>query len=831
MLRSDLTKYANSVGFVYDSGLAVREPLATVFQVDDQTVVTVAHPLILYTDLTRALKVRFPASGREFSIARLILHPKLDKAKMLELAKLSLTEPVPGLPLQSLNIAVLKLRPADPDLTEVDIQAINEQFEKMVPHLDAGLDGDLGEVELSLVIQTITNARKEGTISIFDERHKLLAKIFCSQGKVSQVMYGNLINEMAFYQIINQRLAGTFHFSSEEEPDWTSVTDIQRPVDMLLIESHRRLDELQKLQTIVGGPSSLFVAINPAGNDKGLNLDVLPAEVKDQAKLLWPFLDGATPLGELWQLCGLDDFAIYCVLQELIKTRQVSYFEPPFVKAADAIDIPLKLDAPLAPNDIVSSLWIDDVSMAPLVKTGTLLGSVKDKDPSHVLTDVGLPACAAGTPLFKDNGVIGIHCGAVPREPLVVAPQGGFHQAIWIAAVVEVLNAAGEHEAVKRITLSGVEADVDADAGTAIDKKEAIAAQSFSQRVRTENAGGCREVAKVQCPKCGRTSLELANFCKGCGNRLMADEESKIGKKKRPSTPKKTGAVTVTGFPAMTSAISSGPPAPRIPIISAVLIGLGLIGATAAAIAAIPAPRLVTGPMFSITDGPWVQTQVVAGSTDRLKAEPTEVLQPQDNAYILEPGKAIFLKERILKPSRMYVFVKQSSGVNALIAPQDATRDAALEYNDQFLIGTNGMERAQNFGEMRAFMGDGSAGADKLILVNSGRRCIVPTNPALMDEFVSRATDLLSCDDAGVGVEVQIKQFGEKFFDPKEAKGAAKLGGMGLLGDEIYLSQVEIRHGKPHASIRRDGAEQNEQIALPNNRTREVSVNIDAMVR
>jgi hypothetical protein len=39
--------------------------------------------------------------------------------------------------------------------------------------------------------------------------------------------------------------------------------------------------------------------------------------------------------------------------------------------------------------------------------------------------------------------------------------------------------------------------------------------------------GGCRQVARIQCPKCGRSSMDEPNFCKGCGQRLIQDSDYK----------------------------------------------------------------------------------------------------------------------------------------------------------------------------------------------------------------------------------------------------------------------------------------------------------------
>jgi hypothetical protein len=794
-VQIDLSKFANSVGFVFDSSLPMREPLATVFIVDEETVVTTAHSLVLYAEIVRALKIRFPASGKEYSVRSLTFHPRLDKAALLELAKHAFSELVPNIVLQEHNVAVLKLKPADPDLSALDVAEIDKHFGKFIPEREIGLDGDLSELELALVIQTVTNARKEGTISVFDERHRVVAKLFCINGKVSHASYGPLLNEFAICQIVNRRVGHSFHFSSEDEPEWASLAEIARPIDMLLIEAHRRLDEMEKLHSVVGGPSSLFEAIG-----KEPKLEVVPAGMQDHVKALWPFLDGAVRLGDLWQLCGLDDFTVYAVLQELIKTRQVGYFEPPFLRTKEAIEIPFALNAPLAPDDKVVALYVDDISMAPLMKHGTILGSVNQADPSRVLHDISLPAYATGTPIFKGSGVIGIHCGAVPREPLVVAPLGGFHQMIWIADILEVLQAKGEEKLVKRLTLSG-EGDPVALGALAA---EAGAAAGEGEEKQTETGSkkplpGCREVAKVQCPKCGRTSLELANFCKGCGQRLMQDGSDKIGRKKRVSVPRRTGVSREESvFAAEEAAVAQ---VSKVSVLTALVLGIGLVALAGAAVFALPAPNIVQGPLFSGTDGPWITT----GLSVNVKAGNKMVLEPvkgDNQGFVMPIGRPFILQEKINKPCRLYFIVKQASGSNVLICPKTPNEDKVFMSGEEFLLGLNGIEDPHVEQERACFQGDitGPKGSDKLILLCSGFRCRVTENPQLLDELVAKTQDMLSCDETGLGVETTVKEFGEKFFDLAPSKNA-KVGMEGLIGQEVYLKEVEISYSRPAASL------------------------------
>ena len=51
------------------------------------------------------------------------------------------------------------------------------------------------------------------------------------------------------------------------------------------------------------------------------------------------------------------------------------------------------------------------------------------------------------------------------------------------------------------------------------------------------SAAGCTEVASVDCPRCGSSSLDSARFCKSCGTQLFRDlsDEDDAGGKKKPT--------------------------------------------------------------------------------------------------------------------------------------------------------------------------------------------------------------------------------------------------------------------------------------------------------
>lgn len=769
MPEVDLTKYANAVGIVYDQSLPVRYPLGVVWQVDADTVVTCAHSVILYADILKALKVRFPTSGREFSVRSVVFHPGLDKAALTSMARRGLIDPMNSLPLQKYNLAILNLSSDNLTLDADEIASINKSFESFIPDSEPGLGGSLAEIELALVLQTITNARKVGTVSIFDERNRALGQIFCSDGRVTHAYYHNLVNEMAIYQIIGHRLAGSFSFKSGEEPDWTTVSEINRPLDMLLIEGLRRFDEFEKLSSIVGGPSSLFVRVSEKPN-----LEVMPPETRETVKLLWPLLDGGTPLGLMWQLTGVDDFAVFTAMQELVKTRQVRYFEAPFVKEREVLPLPLGLDVPLAPNDVVTALWVEDPSLAPLLRSGALLGSVKQLDPSHVLHTVGLPFEAAGCPILKDGKVVGIHCGAVPPEPSVVAPDGGFHQMIWVAAILDCLKMAGRDPLDKRRTLTGDESDT------------TLAAE------RQDGAGGCREVARIQCPKCGRSSLEMANFCKGCGQRLIRDTEFKgTGAVKKPVKIKPLATKTATKL-----AVIKPATAKAAPNFVALAIGLVLmaVGGGAAGIASMPKPSLIQASTVTVAQTPWFTRKLEQIGPNGPAALPDDA--------VLKGAAQFLIHLKVDLGGYVYVLLPQSSGKVVLLSPVKDGDNKVLDPGD-YLVSLEGITKPGP--KISLLSCDNSNATERFLIVASGRKMDLNELSQRSSEFYDRAEKLVSCDETGRGVIVHYNTLGANYFDQAEMKNANR-GLDGLRPDDVFISQLNVAHTESKESAAAPGS-------------------------
>ncbi len=543
------------------------------------------------------------------------------------MATQAMTDYLPQVPLQKNNAVVLVTRPTLPDLSIDTIAKLIQKNSVPQASLEHGMGGSLAELDLAMVLQTITNARKEGILVITDERNRTIARIFCQDGKVLHAQYGGLLNEYALYQIFESKLDGNFHFRSAKQPDWLSRRPIHRPADMLLIESHRRFDELPKLQQEIGGEDTLWLRVSPELNASSLSGDAL-----DRARLLWPVLDGITPANELWRLAGLDHYAVYQTIAELRQASQIHHQAP--IKRdynRKTMPIPVAVQVQLRPYDEIESLTVDAEDGRPYVRKGSLLGSLREADPNHLVHNLVLSPESAGCPMFKDGHVIGMHCGSLPPEP-DTSDGTKLQQMLWVDVILQCLMQGGEAPLARKLSQSAI--DIPKPAPGAPTPK-----------------AGCSEVARVNCSKCGASHLESSRFCKTCGQKLISDIEYK---------PRKAAFVNST--------------------LIMVLLMLGIGAGTVMVLANAPQPNILPPEYVMKPEIPWVTLE---GKYNDPRRGKENVFQRYQQGGTLRNGTNFYMKVNVDEPSYIYVFHQSSSGgdIDTLFPPSQedmAKEEAAI---------------------------------------------------------------------------------------------------------------------------------------------------------
>lgn len=783
-MESTATTYmkscADAIGFLIDRTFSQEQILGTVWLVEDDKVATSAHSLVLYAEYLPALKVRFPTTGKEHGIAKVLFHPHFNSKLTAQLAQEPVSGTVSMSPLQQYNAAVLALTPKLAALPGEESLRLNQKLSLPVPQRDQGLGGNLSEIDLVLVIQTINNARREGVLIVSDERNRPFAQLFCQDGRLMYALYKNLVNEAAVYQMISHNISGNFFFTSKPEPDWEVQRAITRPTDGLLLEAHRRLDELTKLGALFGGPEAVLAHSKP-----DLNLDVLPPELKEQAIILWNHLDGTAAAKKLWQLANMDNYTIFQVASELWKTRQVTDIRNA-TRHLEKIDknddnvtnhvSPLRVNSEtsLAPWDKIDALIIDPVAGTFKYKSGSLLGTLRSSDSYHLVHNLSLLPDAAGTPLFKDGQVIGMHCGALPVDP--TATDSNVQQMLWAQAVVECLTQETDRGFIRHLTMSGEDI-----AG----KIPPFPGQKSLERLLPTRKAGCKDVARIDCPRCGSSHLDSARFCKTCGQRLIQDIDFKS--KEKP----KMGA----------------------------MLALTVILAVAIAIPAVawlnsPRPLYVTDPLLYLSTKPTLDVELYRAKVKGLVSHDLRVnpaWEKVEKTVSIKKGDGIHVKIKVNEPAYVYVLTQGTTDNHtALIYPDPNVKDVKekdIRLNRGITITvpettvqvTRTMELApgERPGSHHVYAKDkqfvsvmvpgGPPGTDRIIVLASHSRSVLCGQPDKGEELAKKVLTVFKQSDFPEGVEIDQDALGKDLFEQDVFSGKRK-------EKRVYLQLLNITH-------------------------------------
>ena len=184
-------------------------------------------------------------------------------------------------------------------------------------------------------------------------------------------------------------------------------------------------------------------------------MENIAVEFRQAVELIWRVLDGTVPAEDLWNLVPLDDYSILAALNEMYASNQCmrvplagtmqfnipkmpdESYAPAFFQT---VPLPLGLQLPLNAFDTMSSIAIDPNDSKPKVKVGALLGAIDPYDATHLLHDIPLLPWASGSPLIKDDLVIGMHCGVVPNSSNADNSFGVLQQMLWCDSIEEILK-------------------------------------------------------------------------------------------------------------------------------------------------------------------------------------------------------------------------------------------------------------------------------------------------------------------------------------------------------------------------------------------------------
>lgn len=741
---TNVNTLAKSIGYIVDRTKLDQNYLGNVWLIDNDKVATCAHLVSSYANYLEALMVRFPGTGKEYGIESIMFHPDFDRNMASELLHGSLTAPSPAIPLQKHNAAVLNLKDTMAEVNDSLAFKVGKNLSLPVPPREQGLGGNLREIDLFVVIQSITNARKEGIVTICDERNYPVARLFCQEGRLLYAKYRNLINEMAIYQIVNRELDGNFFFWAADKPNWDVTTAIAKPADTVLIEAHRRFDELKSLIPLIGKPDILF--------EKKVdqpNLEILPGDTQDYCKLLWDYFDGGTPVGQLWQVSNLDDYAIYATLSELKRTQQIgiSVKSPLEPKEGDEPAKPLSMavNTALNPDDKIRNIHIDIDSDRALEREGSLLGTLRAQDKYHLLHNVRLVPEAAGSPIFKDDLVVGMHCGELPPNFENRNHNGELQGMLWVDSIVECLRGGGNEELAEELTLFDL---------------------PQGEKPKRKPPGGCKEVAKLDCPKCGRTSLESSKFCKSCGQQLLKDIEYSTDGKKKP-----------------------------IFVILACVLVIGVLGAIAM-VSSMPKPAVLPVDSVIIPDQPWASLKVYKKAKVETSEDPNAYhWKAQEKDTVYKEKDLIHLQINVAKEGFVYL-IYAGSGQPSLIYPVSPVSNKALDAGASFTFPSQVSEFVEkNLQHLVGLELNNSPGVETFLILVSPEKLNLIGNSAAVEQVYKRATENIEGANSDTGIEEPLRRF-SKGLIANDNLGNDESGEKSSSQDSIYIDRYLIKHVK-----------------------------------
>ena len=429
--RNSIFNFVGSIGWVLDRTGEDEQILGSVWLAGDRQAAASAIPLIPYAETPEALIIRFPCSRTVWGVREVEFHPGCDRW----MAKRALAQtsfyPPKALANQQHNLAILRITPGLPPLDDASMQRIQKQLSKSLPQEESGFSGKATSIELTSIIQTLVNARRQGTIVICDRRKRPIARIFCQEGRISHARYGDLLNEEAIYRLMCSSFNGYFFFQGEKPPEWVDFPTMEKSTAAALMGAYRRLEEKDSILANIGGET---VLVYKAAEEPGL---VNGQEVQPDTKLVWKYLYNGMPVSRLLKVCDLDGSQVMAGVQELLTGGFITLVpaEAPAPFSTAVTPLPINIQVPLAPGQDIYAISLDPL-YGPYFAPGKILGPRQSNDPWHQIHDIALPEDALGSPIFRGSEVVGVYCGGLVPGKYDPPEFAHGQQLLWAESVI-----------------------------------------------------------------------------------------------------------------------------------------------------------------------------------------------------------------------------------------------------------------------------------------------------------------------------------------------------------------------------------------------------------
>jgi hypothetical protein len=764
--------YADSVGFLVDRCLESNDIIGSGFLLAEGKFVTLATLVLPFGVGLEGLKVVFPRTKKECGVESAFFHPHFNRRFSHVTAERAIIK-APDLTLKKHNCVILTLAENLKPISAELVAKINDAYSTGRTSWDKGLSGSLQDIELALVVQTISSAKKTGQLVVSDQRNRPVAKLFFNEGKIFHAQFRHLRKDHAINQMIASKINGFFEFRPSKELDWPALSPNARPTDLVLLEAYRRVDELEKLRAAVGGPDAYLA------RSKGfLNKNTLPEELHERAGNVWRLLDGLTPNGRLWELVRLDEYDVYKILVALAQEGQIKRITSEGNAYPSNMEATVRLISHLRPVPVSSAAGIDsntDITCVTLnpknsfvnPRDGTTVGTIDDTDSWHLIHNAAVLYENIGSPIFRDGQVIGMHCGVLPASRRLESSLGLLQQMLWHGSLMDCLarsKVEAQSQSFVRLAAASLQSSedvVDHQQLRSIAASEEVAGGAHVA-VPAEHHTSVRSLVDGRKP---RQKAPVA-ICSNCGARKASRDEKCPQCGGGPSKgPRVNGAL-----------------AGRL---AAVSLASVLLLALAAAIFWFNLPQ----PIFAKTDcvvvpeSPWLEIAIKQWDSDRKEWS----VQPAGKLF--HKNELISFEISVMKDCYVYLLYRGSRGDEAGLAyPNNLQAEMIKKRGTTFCYPEAEMQHTEKGMLMTGTSFDGPPGNETIVAVASAKPLLLGNQPRDIQRIFDRGENLLSASEPNLGAEIAKDQlFGAPDDQSKTSNNSAAQG-------TVYISRFVARH-------------------------------------
>jgi CRP/FNR family transcriptional regulator, cyclic AMP receptor protein len=209
--------------------------------------------------------------------------------------------------------ASLDLKSKFPLLGE-ELERIAEKRDGKIAFKAPGLEGNTAFFDLPTVIQAVASSRQSGKLNIFPTHANPGAKLIFDRGHLISTKFKHLTGEHAVFELLGVQDPADFAFERAPDSDGKPPeSNLERPIERLLVEGARRTDELPKLLEKIGGLDTTFTTAPhiPKWQE-------LPESIQVLAPKIWKLNELDLSVEEILPLIPVDRYAVIQTLCMMI---------------------------------------------------------------------------------------------------------------------------------------------------------------------------------------------------------------------------------------------------------------------------------------------------------------------------------------------------------------------------------------------------------------------------------------------------------------------------------------------------------------------------------